>query len=173
MQPRALLIGTYGCGRRHQPASTGGQHGSSPQPRVVDRAARGGARRLGHGRRSRRRDRPPPWRAAARRRAARSPAARAKSGTVTGAQSVAVTSTQPGTVTSTQPRGVTSTQPRGVTGTRGVTHLADARAETVTQRNADLGAFARTRPIPQSFAQAGTQVAREGSHQRGEPRRVH
>jgi hypothetical protein len=173
MQPRALLIGTYGCGRRHQPANTGGQHGSIPQPRVVDRAARGGARRLGRGRRSRRRDRAPPWRAAARRRAARSPADRTKSGTVTGAQSVAVTSTQPRGVTSTQPRGVTSTQPRGVTGTRGVTHLAYARAETVTQRDADLGAFSRTRPIPQSFAQAGTQVAREGSHQRGEPRRVH
>jgi hypothetical protein len=167
MQPRALLIGTYGCGRRHQPANTGGQHGSIPQPRVVDRAARGGARRLGHGRRSRRRDRPPPWRAGARRRRARSPAARAQSGAVTGAQSAAVTSAQPGTVT--------SAQPSSVTGTRALAHLAGTGAETVTQRDADLGAFAHTRPrpIPKSFAQAGTQVAREGSHQRSEPRRVH
>ncbi|HTZ27344.1 MAG TPA: SigE family RNA polymerase sigma factor [Streptosporangiaceae bacterium] len=116
---------------------------------MVDRAARGGARRFGHRRRSRRRDRPP-WREAARRDRVRSPTARAQ--TLTLSRSDAVTSTDAGAITSA--RGLS--QSGTVTG---------AHTETVTQPDANPGVFAHTRPraLAKPLTQAGTQVAGKGA----------
>jgi hypothetical protein len=115
MQPRRLLIGTYGCGRRHQPARTGDPHESLPQPRVVGRVVRSGPHRLSHGCRARRRDRPPPCREATRRHRVRPPTVRAgadpgtiasahagstsaHAGRVTGAHAITITSAHAGAV---------------------------------------------------------------------------
>lgn len=162
MQPRPLLIGTYGCNRRHEPARTGGQHENFPQPRVVGRVARGGPRHLGNGCRARRRNRPP-CREATRRHRVRPPTVRAHSraGTLTLAR--ADSSTHARADSSTHARAVGSTHARAVTGAHGLAQsgtVAGAHTETVTQPGADAGVFARTRPraLANPFSQAGTQV---------------
>jgi len=146
MQPRTLLIGTYGCGRCHQPAGAGGQHENFPQPRVVGRGARSGPRPLGHGCRARRRDRPPQCREAARRQRVCPAAVRAHSRADT------LTVIRANTITSTNARAVaiTSTNARTVAGIHGLAlsgTVAGARTETVAQPDADPSVFTGTRPL--------------------------
>jgi hypothetical protein len=137
MQPRTLLIGTYGCDRCPKPAGTGGQHENFPQPRVVGRVARSGPRSLGHGRRPCRRDRAPPRPEAASRHPLCPPAAstgadpcavaNGQPGAVTNGQPSAVASAQPGTVANGQPGTVANARSHALSGT-----VAGGHAETVT-----------------------------------------
>jgi hypothetical protein len=165
MQPLRLRTGTYGCSRRRQPARTGGQHESVPQPRVVGRVARSGPRHLGHGCGARRRDRTPPRPEAARSHRLRSPAASAR------AEPGAVAFGVAGTFASTVAFGLAGTLARTVAfGLAGSGAVADP--EEVALPGADAGGFAHARAFTKRFARAAS-LAREGSPQRSEPRGVH
>jgi RNA polymerase sigma-70 factor (ECF subfamily) len=128
----------------------------------VGRVARSGPRPLSHGCRTRRRDRPPQCREAARRQPVCPAAVRAHS------CADAFTLTRSDAVTSTHARAVTSTHARAVTSTRGLAQsgtVAGAHTETVAQPNADPGVFACTCPhaLAKLFTQARTQVTGKGA----------
>jgi hypothetical protein len=149
-------------------------HENVAQPDVVDRVAGCGPGRVGHGHRTRRRDRPSPCPGAARHHRVRPAAVHARADP--GAQPGADARAQP----SADARGLA--QPGAVPGTY-ARAIADRYAGTVTRHSADAGAHARPHPGPVTnrhahtialpLAQPGTLVAGKGASQAVEPRGVH
>jgi len=143
-------------------------HENVPQPRVVDRVARRGSGRLGHGHRARGRDRSSPCPGAARRHGVGPAAGHARG--------------QPGTVTVAKALAHRNTNTVPVTNAQALAHrktVANAQALALRKTVADTQALAFPKGVAHPLPDAGTITVTHthrrpiGAQQRSEPRGVH